>query len=576
MRTTEPDRQLATPLLESQDLPADDARCFVGNELQLSGWALGATGPAEVSAEIDGQPVPVITGVESRDAVEALPEIAQAERAGFEIRVDTSEWERGERQIRIVALDGVGGETTRNGTLDILPHQIASYMLRTIAADAAAGRPVLRFDQPALDGSYEAGDRLAVQGFAYALSGIEAVLVSLDGRWRKPADYGRRRADLINKVHPDAGNAGFELHVDISDVEDGKHWLTVVAVARDGQAVGREGPIRKRHRKRPQSRRLGPDGERIAPEGFLPEEFRGHLTDAEHQARYRWAARLARDMDVLDAACGVGSGSAVLAEASARRVVGLDRDAKAILNARQRAGDVAEFLLGDLRTLPFEENSFDLVTCFEAMDHVVELDGVLDELRRVLRQDGMLLISSLNPETFSPAGSHPHVHAYTPDELRAALSRRFANVRLHGQHAHLASVLAGHEVFAAEGGHAPVPVEVYKLSAAPAELYTVAAASDAELPVLDDIVTLGDVFEVRQLFEYAWAWEDRAIAAEADAAASRTERNITELARKRVEESERARQRAHAQLKNLTTSKSWTLTAPLRQAAGVVRRRRLR
>jgi SAM-dependent methyltransferase len=575
VQTTEPESDLAPPLLESKGLPADGARYFVGNELRLSGWALGATGPAQVAAEIDGQPVPVVTGVESRDAVEARPHAAQAERAGFNIRVDTSEWEGGERQIRIVARDGAGGETSRNGTLHVLPHQIASYMLRTIAADAAAGRPVLRFDQPGLDGSYEAGDRLAVLGFAYALSGIEAVLVSLDGRWRKPAEYGRKRPELIKRVHPDAGNAGFELHVDISDVEDGQHCLTVVAVARDGQAVGREGFFHKRHRERPQSRRLGPDGKPIARERFVPEEFRGHLIDAEYQARYRWAARVARDAEVLDAACGVGSGTAILAEASARRVVGLDRDAKAILNARERAGDVAEFLLGDLRALPFEESSFDLVTCFASVEHVVEQDAVLDELRRVLRQDGMLLISSQNPETFSPSPPHP-VQEHTPDELRAALGRRFAHVRLYGQHAHFASVLAGHEVFAAGSGHASIPAEVRNLSAAPAELYTVAAASDAELPAFDDIVTVGGVFEVRHLLESIWAWEDQAIAAEADAAASRTERDIAHHARNRAEELAQEGRRARAQLEAFRMSKSWTATAPLRRLAGVVRRRRLR
>ena len=573
--TTEPEPQLAPPRLESQGLPADGARYFVGNELRLSGWALSATGPAQVTAEIDRQSVPVVTGIESRDAVEARPHIAGAERAGFEIRVDTSEWERGERQIRIVARDGAGRETSRNGVLDVLPHQIASYMLRTIAADAAAGRPVLRCDQPRLDGSNEVGDRLAVRGFAYAPSGIEAVLVSLDGRWRKPAEYGRGRPALIKRVHPDAGNAGFELHVDIGDVEDGMHCLSVIALARDGQAVGREGFFRKRHRQRPQSRRVGPDGKPIARERFVPEEFRRHLIDAEHQARYRWAARVAPDAEVLDAACGTGSGTAILAKASARRVVGLDRDAKSILNARERVGDVAEFMLGDLREVAFDEGSFDLVTCFEAIEHVVEQDAVLDELRRVLRQDGTLLISSQNSDTFSPSQPHP-LQEYTPGELRTALGRRFAHVRLYSQHAHLASVVAGDEVLAAESGYAPMPAEVRGLSAAPAELYTVAAASDAELPVLDDIVTVGGVFEVRQLLESMWAWEDQALAAEADAAASRTERDVANHARKRAEELAQEGKRARAQLDALRTSKSWTVTAPLRRMGEVVRRRRLR
>ncbi|HEV2773111.1 MAG TPA: class I SAM-dependent methyltransferase [Thermoleophilaceae bacterium] len=580
VQPTDLDADVLTPRLECPRLPADHATCFVGNELRLSGWALGATGPASVAVEIDGQAVPVVTGVESRDAVEARPDIAQAERAGFAIRIDTSEWEGGQRQIRIIARDNAGGETCRHGILDVLPYRIAPSMLRTMIADIAGGRPVLACDQPTLDGSYEVGSSLAVQGWAYVPSGIEAVLITLDGRWRKPAEYGLKRADLIEKLHPDAGDAGFRLDVDISDEEEGEHWLTVVAVTRDGQAVGSEGPIRTRHRWWPRSRSLDADGSSAIPERCMPEELRGHLNDAEHQARYRWAAQLARDAEVLDAACGVGNGAAILAEEGARRVVGIDRDAEAILNARARAGEVAEFMLGDLRALPFEEGSFDVIVCFETIEQVIERDTVLDELGRVLRQDGILLISSPNRETFTLGNPH-HRHEYTPDELRAALGRRFANARLHGQHAHLASLLAGDEVFAVEDGHAPLSVEVRKLGATPAELYTVAAASNAELPVLDDIVTLGGVFDVRQLLEYAWAWEDRAIAAEADAAANRTEAEMAKFAyqrtgeaRKRAEESERALQRAQARLDALSASKSWRLTAPLRQAADVVRRRR--
>ena len=140
--------------------------------------------------------------------------------------------------------------------------------------------------------------------------------------------------------------------------------------------------------------------------------------------------------------------------------------------------------------------------------------------------------------------------------------------------------MAGDEAFAAEGGEDILAAEVRKLSVTANELYIVAAASDAPLPELEDVVVLGGIFEVRQFFEAAWQWEERAIAAEADAAASRTERGIETLARDRaqalVEESEQARRELQAQLDALRSSKSWLLTAPLRQATGAARRRRAR
>ncbi|MGI8594298.1 MAG: hypothetical protein ACR2ML_08050, partial [Solirubrobacteraceae bacterium] len=139
-------------------------------------------------------------------------------------------------------------------------------------------------------------------------------------------------------------------------------------------------------------------------------------------------------------------------------------------------------------------------------------------------------------------------------------------------------LLSGDQAFDAVGGEEQLVAEVRKLTAAREELYTVAVASDATPPELGDVVMLGGILEVREFFEAAWYWEERAIAAEADAGATRTERDIAILARERAEElaeeSERARQNAGAQLEAVRTSKSWQFTALLRGATEAARRRR--
>ena len=127
-----------------------------------------------------------------------------------------------------------------------------------------------------------------------------------------------------------------------------------------------------------------PSGER-----FVPEAMGGQLIEAEHHARYRHAAQLVAGRSVLDAGCGVGWGSVVLAGAGAARVTGLDIDAAAISDARRRT-DAVGFVRGDLADLPFADASFDVVVCYEAIEHVAQPLVVLDELRRVLTADGVL------------------------------------------------------------------------------------------------------------------------------------------------------------------------------------------
>lgn len=81
----------------------------------------------------------------------------------------------------------------------------------------------------------------------------------------------------------------------------------------------------------------------------------------EHWHRYAFARSLARGKRVLDAACGEGYGSAVLA-AEATAVTGVDIDAQAIAHAQARYAGHANlrFLRSDVTTLPFPDHAFDL------------------------------------------------------------------------------------------------------------------------------------------------------------------------------------------------------------------------
>ena len=96
----------------------------------------------------------------------------------------------------------------------------------------------------------------------------------------------------------------------------------------------------------------------VTGERLLPEQQRGELVHAQHLARYRFAAQFARGRRVLDAACGEGYGTAILAAAGARAAVGVDIDQPTVDHARAKYG--LDFERADVAELPFEDGSFDL------------------------------------------------------------------------------------------------------------------------------------------------------------------------------------------------------------------------
>jgi SAM-dependent methyltransferase len=230
------------------------------------------------------------------------------------------------------------------------------------------------------------------------------------------------------------------------------------------------------------------------PERFVPGEMHGELIEAEHLLRYHWAARFVAGRSVLDAGCGTGYGTMMLASAGARRVTGVDIAGAVIALARQSAAENVFYETADVAQLPHVDASFDVVVCFETIEHVHDPAAVLDELKRVLAPGGLLLISSPNRDRTIPGSNPHHVHEYTPDEFRDALQARFPRVRLVQQHSVLASVIS------VERQQGLLP-DASVWSVAPTEAgdeHYMLAAAGREIPDLgSSALTLAGFMEVR-------------------------------------------------------------------------------
>jgi SAM-dependent methyltransferase len=264
------------------------------------------------------------------------------------------------------------------------------------------------------------------------------------------------------------------------------------------------------------------------PERFVPELMHGELVEAEHLARYWWASTLVEGKVVLDAGCGVGYGSNILARSGARQVIAVDAASAALEAAQADVHPSVRLLQGDVRRLPLDDGSCDVVVCFEVIEHLDDPEVALDEFARVLSPDGVLAVSSPNRNVYVPGNPH-HKHEFVPEELEAALANRFGYVRLHRQHDWIASALLDDGGLQAQDASTVVPTEVRKaVGRAPgSELYTIALAGNQPLSTPPSTTVLTETTEVRrwlELFEEQRAELSHRDDLEADLHDMRTER----------------------------------------------------
>ena len=168
-------------------------------------------------------------------------------------------------------------------------------------------------------------------------------------------------------------------------------------------------------------------GERIVPGAANCEPTFAQKMYQEHLARYAFAAQLAEGRDVLDLACGVGYGSQWLAKSGAKSVLGIDLAADAIEHAKKNYFHPSvSYRVEDATAMEYEQQ-FDLIACFEFIEHIDEQAKVLDGIKRALRPNGTLIIST--PRPLDTKRTDFHVHELDFEELRALLAERFADVQ---------------------------------------------------------------------------------------------------------------------------------------------------
>ena len=175
--------------------------------------------------------------------------------------------------------------------------------LEGVTKAVASGWLVMWCESPDLGGGHVANGYLTIRGWAHAATGVRDVLVFVDGKPRR-APLGVERPDLEEQFGPALANAGFALTVELDPNCSGPVDVAVVARGREDQAVGMRGEVTCRSF----GRAVGSSAASAAGsskrtvdeehERFVPDRLSGTLMEAEHLARYHWAAEIAPGQQV--------------------------------------------------------------------------------------------------------------------------------------------------------------------------------------------------------------------------------------------------------------------------------------
>ena len=145
-----------------------------------------------------------------------------------------------------------------------------------------------------------------------------------------------------------------------------------------------------------------------------------------HRTNYALTAPLLPPGKVLDLGCGVGHSVDLLAPRSS---VGVDLDQE-VLDGQER-----ETVVAYMRKLPFKSGEFSSVVAMHSIEHVPDPRRVIAECARVVRADGIAVLTTPNRLTFASPDEIIDPYHYvelSPAELEELCSASFSDVRMCG------------------------------------------------------------------------------------------------------------------------------------------------
>lgn len=170
---------------------------------------------------------------------------------------------------------------------------------------------------------------------------------------------------------------------------------------------------------------------RVYPDGQIFNSF-GKRRDASvhdinnylnHSKFYQFSGQFVSNKDVADIGCGSGYGSKILKEHGACSYTGFDISTSSINFAKAHFNTYGTFEISSITDISqAAASSYDITICSEVLEHIKEYrmeQRAIDELKRITRQNGLLILGTPNSELLKN-------HGFSYEEIHRLVSRNFS------------------------------------------------------------------------------------------------------------------------------------------------------
>lgn len=169
--------------------------------------------------------------------------------------------------------------------------------------------------------------------------------------------------------------------------------------------------------------RVYPDGTSFNIFGFKKSTREAELKNyLNHLKFYKFVDQFVKNKIVSDLGCGSGYGCKELKEAGAKRVYGADASKHSINYAKSKFSKFAKFSVQNIADLKeYKDDNFDVSVSAEVLEHIKEykMEGAaLDEMKRITKKDGLIIIGTPNNEIVEN-------HGFSYKEILRLIEKRF-------------------------------------------------------------------------------------------------------------------------------------------------------
>ena len=203
----------------------------------------------------------------------------------------------------------------------------------------------------------------------------------------------------------------------------------------------------------------------------------------EHMNRYHFAVNQVdlTNKIILDIASGEGYGTNLLAR-HAQYTYGVDISNEAVDHAKkQYVKDNLTFIQGSAIAIPLPDKAVDVIVSFETIEHLAEHQEMISEMKRVLRKEGILIISSPDKLRFTDNtgdSNHFHIKELYYDEFKNLIKSNFGKAYFFNQKIFVGSIISLDEGYMEYGK--PLLVDDNGNKSVFEPKYNIAVATDAE------------------------------------------------------------------------------------------------